>query len=575
MLKKFLSAKSAFLCFATLTVVFSALFFWQTTHTDAQGNPPTWQPNTAYAVNQLVTYNNSVYRCRQAHTSLTGWEPPNVPALWELTQSNPTSVPTNTSIPTNTLPPTNTSIPTNTLPPTNTSVPTTTATNTPTRTPTNTNTPLGPPTNTPSIAAWQPNTPYAAGALVSYQGQTYRCLQAHTSLVGWEPATTLALWQVYGGGNPTQPPLTATFTRTFTPTVTPSISATPSRTFTPSPTFTASPTLPPGNTSKLLIGYWHNFINQAGGVRLRNVSADWDIVNIAFAVPVGNTGTLSFDPDPAIQSVDDFRADVAFLHSRGQKVVLSIGGAEGQVSLDNVTMRNNFITSVLNIMQNYGFDGIDIDLEGRSVALGAGDSDLRNPTSAPVVNLIYAIRQIRAQFGANFILTMAPETANVQGAFSVYGGIWGSYLPLLHATRDILTLVHVQHYNSGSMLGLDGRGYSQGTADFQVAMAEMLLYGFSAPSGSNNVFAALRPDQVAIGLPAAPGAAGGGYTSSADIERALRYLVKGQSYGGAYVLRTPAGYPAFRGLMTWSINWDVYNNRVFSTNSRTLLNSLR
>ncbi|HEU4426105.1 MAG TPA: carbohydrate-binding protein, partial [Pilimelia sp.] len=23
------------------------------------------------------------YRCIQAHTSLTGWEPPNVPALWQ------------------------------------------------------------------------------------------------------------------------------------------------------------------------------------------------------------------------------------------------------------------------------------------------------------------------------------------------------------------------------------------------------------------------------------------------------------------------------------------------------------
>lgn len=44
-------------------------------------------------------------------------------------------------------------------------------------------------------SAWQPNTPYATGVLVTYGGATYRCLQAHTSLVGWEPATTAALWQ--------------------------------------------------------------------------------------------------------------------------------------------------------------------------------------------------------------------------------------------------------------------------------------------------------------------------------------------------------------------------------------------
>ena len=42
-----------------------------------------WAPNTAYAVNDTVTYSGSTYTCIQAHTSLTGWEPPNVPALWE------------------------------------------------------------------------------------------------------------------------------------------------------------------------------------------------------------------------------------------------------------------------------------------------------------------------------------------------------------------------------------------------------------------------------------------------------------------------------------------------------------
>jgi hypothetical protein len=41
-----------------------------------------WQPNTAYAVGQMVTYNGVSYQCRQAHTSIVTWEPPNTPALW-------------------------------------------------------------------------------------------------------------------------------------------------------------------------------------------------------------------------------------------------------------------------------------------------------------------------------------------------------------------------------------------------------------------------------------------------------------------------------------------------------------
>jgi chitin-binding protein len=43
---------------------------------------PDWGPNTSYNVNDLVTYNGIVYKCRQAHTSLPGWEPPTTPALW-------------------------------------------------------------------------------------------------------------------------------------------------------------------------------------------------------------------------------------------------------------------------------------------------------------------------------------------------------------------------------------------------------------------------------------------------------------------------------------------------------------
>jgi hypothetical protein len=43
----------------------------------------TWAPNTYYAVGALVTYSGVRYRCRQAHTSITTWEPPNTPALWE------------------------------------------------------------------------------------------------------------------------------------------------------------------------------------------------------------------------------------------------------------------------------------------------------------------------------------------------------------------------------------------------------------------------------------------------------------------------------------------------------------
>ncbi|NJK43762.1 MAG: hypothetical protein HC933_05310, partial [Pleurocapsa sp. SU_196_0] len=48
------------------------------------GNSGTWAPNTSYSLGAAVTYGGLAYTCRQAHTSLLGWEPPNVPALWLL-----------------------------------------------------------------------------------------------------------------------------------------------------------------------------------------------------------------------------------------------------------------------------------------------------------------------------------------------------------------------------------------------------------------------------------------------------------------------------------------------------------
>src|SRR6185369_73904 len=52
--------------------------------TATAGGAAAWVANHAYAVNDLVTYGGHTYKCIQAHTSQGGWEPPNVPALWQL-----------------------------------------------------------------------------------------------------------------------------------------------------------------------------------------------------------------------------------------------------------------------------------------------------------------------------------------------------------------------------------------------------------------------------------------------------------------------------------------------------------
>jgi hypothetical protein len=43
---------------------------------------PAWQPDTEYPVDDLIAYDGTLYQVVQGHTSQSGWEPPNVPALF-------------------------------------------------------------------------------------------------------------------------------------------------------------------------------------------------------------------------------------------------------------------------------------------------------------------------------------------------------------------------------------------------------------------------------------------------------------------------------------------------------------
>lgn len=53
--------------------------------------------------------------------------------------------------------------------------------------------PTDPPTENP--APWQEGQVYAVDDLVTHEGQTYRCRQAHTAIAGWTPSAVPALWE--------------------------------------------------------------------------------------------------------------------------------------------------------------------------------------------------------------------------------------------------------------------------------------------------------------------------------------------------------------------------------------------
>ncbi|MFC9731575.1 chitinase [Streptomyces roseolus] len=329
--------------------------------------------------------------------------------------------------------------------------------------------------------------------------------------------------------------------------------------------------------ARALVGYLHaGFANGSGYTRMADVPDSWDVINLAFGEPTSVTsGDIRFSLCPAtecptVESPADFKAAIKAKQAAGKKVLISIGGQNGQVQLATTAARDAFVSSVSKIIDEYGLDGLDIDFEGHSLSLQNGDTDFRNPTSPVIVNLIQAVKTLKAKYGAKFVLTMAPETFFVQLGYQYYGsGPWGgqdpragAYLPVIHALRDDLTLLHVQDYNSGSIMGLDNQYHSMGGADFHIAMTDMLLAGFPVAGNSERFFPGLRPEQVAIGLPAST-QAGNGHTSPAEVNKALDCLTRKQNCG---TYQTHGTWSSLRGLMTWSINWDRFNQWEFSRN---------
>ncbi|MGW3631773.1 chitinase [Streptomyces sp. NPDC005122] len=348
-----------------------------------------------------------------------------------------------------------------------------------------------------------------------------------------------------------------------------------------SATVTARTSAGSGGSSGLpphaLVGYLHaSFANGSGYTRMADVPDSWDVIDLAFGEPTSTTsGDIRFTrcpvtECPTVESDADFKAAIKAKQAAGKKVLISIGGQNGQVQLTTAAARDTFVSSVSKIIDTYGLDGLDIDFEGHSLSLDASDTNFKSPTTPVVVNLISALKTLKAKYGSGFVLTMAPETFFVQLGYQFYGtGKWGgqdpragAYLPVIYALRDDLTLLHVQDYNSGPIMGLDNQYHSMGGADFHIAMTDMLLTGFPVAGDTNNVFPPLRPDQVAIGMPASVNA-GNGYVSPAEVDKALDCLTK-RTNCGSYA--THGTWPGLRGLMTWSVNWDRFAGWEFQRN---------
>lgn len=206
-----------------------------------------------------------------------------------------------------------------------------------------------------TVPAWQPNTNYTAGTLVTFNGQEFKCIQSHTSQVGWEPPNVPALWQPVNAGSPD-------FSLSASP-ASQSVTAGGSTSFTVSVNalngFAGTVTLgvtgvPNGATTN----FSSSTINQSGSSTL-NVSTVSSIASGSFTLTVtGTSGSLSHPASltlnlGAVTNTGGTTGKIQF------HLLLGVGNAQDSLTLDgdNFTdlIMSNMIAGVMygHLIQEY------------------------------------------------------------------------------------------------------------------------------------------------------------------------------------------------------------------------------
>ncbi|MFI6695019.1 glycosyl hydrolase family 18 protein [Streptomyces sp. NPDC050433] len=273
-------------------------------------------------------------------------------------------------------------------------------------------------------------------------------------------------------------------------------------------------------TGKVLQGYWENWDGAANGVHpplgwipitdSRIQSNGYNVINAAFPV-IRSDGTVLWEDGMDATVKVATPAEMCQTKASGQTILMSIGGATAGIDLSSSAVADRFVATLVPILKEYNFDGIDIDIETGLV--GSGNI---NTLSASQANLIRIIDGVLAQMPSNFGLTMAPETAYVTGGSVAYG--------------------------------CSGDSYSAGTVQGFTAQTDCLNKGLVIQGTTIKV----PYDRQVPGLPAQQGA-GGGYMSPSLVAQAWN------TYGNG-----------LKGPMTWSLNWDGSKNWTFGNNVKAL-----
>lgn len=283
---------------------------------------------------------------------------------------------------------------------------------------------------------------------------------------------------------------------------------------------------------KILMGFWHSWLSEPGnGYRrgqstnmpLEAVPKEYNVVAVAF---MKGHGIPTFSP--VGYSDADFRRQVGVLNKEGRAVLISLGGADAEIVLHK-GQEQALANEIIRLVELYGFDGLDIDLE--QAAITAGDNSTVIPAALKLV------REHYTALGLHFIISMAPEFP--------YLNKGGAYVPYINGLEGVYDFIAPQYYNQGgdgvSVPELDpswlGQNDDARKEDFLYYLTHSLVTGTRG-------FIKIPPEKFVIGLPANGDAAATGFVISPhDAYNAFQRL----DNDGLSI----------KGLMTWSVDWET------------------
>ncbi|MFA1025915.1 Chitinase [Pseudomonas syringae pv. helianthi] len=316
---------------------------------------------------------------------------------------------------------------------------------------------------------------------------------------------------------------------------------------------------------KILMGFWHNWTSEPGQgyqqglfkeMALTDIKEAYNVVAVAF---MKGAGIPTFKPYNL--SDEAFRAQVAALNAQNRAVLISLGGADAHIEL-HAGQEESLAYEIIRLVEVYGFDGLDIDLEQSAITFAD------NRTVLPAA--LKMVREYYKTEGKHFIISMAPEFPYLRApardtplltpllkeiiiffpflkealALLTSFRSGGAYLSYIDALEGVYDFIAPQYYNQGG----DGIWVDElnlwVTQNNDAHKKSFLYYLTDSLIHGTRGFTKIPANKFAIGLPSNNDGAATGYVINAeDVKYALDRL-------------EAEGNP-IRGLMTWSVNWDA------------------